>query len=77
MLFDHGNLTRISVRINSIQYPEALANGIYARAYTMFLEAVNKYQDDDSGTQISAEDWASMCPSYHFDVSKHSEQEAH
>ena len=43
MVFDHGNLTRISVKINSTQYPEreletnfTLANKNYARAYTMF-----------------------------------------
>ena len=36
-----------------------------------FLEAVNKYQDSDTGCQLLAEDWASLYPIHHFDVSKH------
>ena len=39
-----------------------------------FLEAVNKYQDADTGCQLSAEDWASLYPIHHFDVSKHNER---
>ena len=40
----------------------------------MFLEAIHKYQDTDTGCQLSAEDWASLYPIHHFDVSKHSER---
>ena len=39
-----------------------------------FLEAVNKYQDSDTGCQLSAKDWASLYPIYCFDVSKHNDQ---
>ena len=39
-----------------------------------FLEAVNKYQDTDTGCQLSAEDWASLYPIHHFDVSKHNDR---
>ena len=81
MIFDNGNLKRISVRVNSVQYPEreiecnfTEANRNYRRTYMMFLEAVNKYQDTDTGCQLSAEDWASLYPIHHFDVSKHSER---
>ena len=80
MIFDNGNLTRISIRVNSTQYPERevefnfnAANRNYSRAYMMFLEAVNKYQDTDKGCQLSAEDWAALYPIHHFDVSKHSD----
>ena len=75
--FDNGNLTRVFVRVNSTQYPEreltcnfTHANRNYSRAYMMFMEAVNKYQDTDTGSQISAEDWANLYPIHHFDVSK-------
>jgi len=37
----------------------------------MFQEAVQKYADVDSGSQVSVEDFASLYPIYHFDVSKH------
>ena len=36
-----------------------------------FLEAVNKYQDSDTGCQLYAEDWASLYSIHHFDVNKH------
>ena len=39
-----------------------------------FLEAVNKYQDFDTGCQLSAEDWGSLYPIHHFDVSKHNDR---
>ena len=81
MVFDNANLRRISCRINSIQYPErefecnfTPANRNYSRLYMNFLEAVNKYQDTDTGCQLSAEDWASVYPIHHFDISKHSER---
>ena len=78
MIFDNANLRRISCRINSVQYPErefecnfSQENRNYSRSYTNFLEAVNKYQDSDTGCQLSAEDKASLYPIHHFDVSKH------
>ena len=81
MIFDNANLRRISCRINSIQYPErefecnfTPQNRNYSRLYMSFLEAVNKYQDADTGCQLSAEDWASLYPIHHFDVSKHNER---
>ena len=39
-----------------------------------FLEAVNKYQDSNTGYQLSAEDWASLYPIHDFDVSKHNDR---
>lgn len=81
MIFDNANLRRISCRINSIQYPErefecnfTQENKNYARSYMSFLDAVNKYQDTDTGCQISAEDWANLYPIHHFDVSKHTDR---
>ena len=50
------------------------ANRNYSRLYMSFLEAVNKYQDTDTGAQISAEDWASLYSIIHCDVSKHSDR---
>ena len=39
-----------------------------------FLEAVNKYQDSDTGCRLSTEDWANLYPIHHFDVSKHNDR---
>jgi len=81
MVFDNANLRRISCRINSTQYPErefecnfSPQNRNYSRLYMSFLDAVNKYQDTDTGCQLSAEDWASLYPIHHFDVSKHNDR---
>ena len=81
MIFDNANLRRISCRINSVQYPErefecnfTQENRNYSRSYMSFLEAVNKYQDTDTGCQLSAEEWASLYPIHHFDVSKHNDR---
>ena len=46
----------------------------YGRAYMMFQEAVQKYADVDSGSQVSVEDFASLYPIFHFDVSRHKEK---
>ena len=66
------------VRINTLQYPsEALKCNFdqtarnYGRAYMMFMDAVNKYQDADTGSQITTEDFATIYPIFHVDVSKH------
>ena len=81
MIFYNANLRRISCRINSVQYPErefecnfSQENRNYSGSYLSFLEAVNKYQDFDTGCQLSAEDWASLYPIHHFDVSKHNDR---
>ncbi|DAC81746.1 TPA_asm: hexon [Trichoplax MELD virus] len=81
MIFDNADVRRISARINSIQYPEREiecnfhpSNRNYSRPYMMFMEAVHKYQDTDTGSQLSAEDWANLYPIFHFDVSKHNER---
>ena len=39
-----------------------------------FLEGVNKYQDSNTGCQLSAEDWTSLYPIHRFDVSKHNDR---
>lgn len=81
MIFNNAGLQRIHVKINTRKYPEQElecdfnpATRNYSRAYMMFLEAVNKYQNTDTGTQISAEEFANLYPIIHFDVSKHSER---
>ena len=80
-VFDHASVKRIQVRINSTQYPDRelethfdIASRNYGRAYMMFQEAVQKYADTDSGSQVSAEDFASIYSIFHFDVSKHKEK---
>ena len=81
MIFDNANLRQIFVRINSLQYPERAlmtnfteASRNYSRAYMMFQEAVNKYQDTDTGSSISVEEFASLYPIIHIDISKHADQ---
>ena len=81
MIFDHLDLIRIQVRINSKQYPDReletnfnVGHRNYARAYMMFQDAMNKYQDTDTGSQLSAEDFATLYTIIHIDVSKHSER---
>ena len=80
-IFDHGNLTNLYAQINSKKYPEqtletdfSSASGNYTRAYMMFQEAMHKYSDTDSGSQISVEDFASLYPIFHIDVSKHKDE---
>ena len=81
MIFDNANLRRISCRINSMQYPERefecnfyQENRDYSRSYMSFLEGVNKYQDSNTGCQLSAEDWASLYSIHRFDLSKHNDR---
>ena len=80
-VFDNAKLKSMAVYINSERYPEreleldfSLPSRNYGRAYMMFQEAVQKYADVDSGSQLSAEDYASLYPIMHFDVSKHREK---
>ena len=40
----------------------------------MFQEAMNKYSDSDSGSQVSVEDFASLYPIFHIDVPKHKDE---
>ena len=40
----------------------------------MLQEAVQKYADVNSGSQVSVEDFASLYPIFHFDVSRHKEK---
>ena len=40
----------------------------------LFQEAVQKYSDTDSGSQVSVEEFAEMYPIIHVDVSKHRER---
>lgn len=80
-VFDNALVKSISVFINSERYPEReletnfdVAKRNYGRAYMMFQEAVQKYADTDSGSQVSIEDFASLYTIFHFDVSKHREK---
>ena len=40
----------------------------------MFQEAISKYNDTDSGSQVSVEDYASLFPIFAFNVSHHKER---
>ena len=40
----------------------------------MFQEAISKYNDADSGSQVSVEDYASLFPILAFNVSHHKER---
>ena len=40
----------------------------------MFQEAISKYNDTDSGNQVSVEDYASLFPIFAFNVSHHKER---
>ena len=80
-VFDNGNLRSISLHVNSERFPEReletdfrATSRNYGRAYMMFQEAVQKYADVDSGSQVSVEDFASLYPIFHFDVSRHKEK---
>ncbi len=81
VVFDAGTLSRISCWINSKRFPDrelevsfAPASRNYGRAYMMFQEAIQKYQDTDSGSQVSAEDYAGLFPIFAFNVSHHKEK---
>lgn len=81
MVFDNLDLRRISLRLNSKQYPDKeletnfnAGSRNYSRAYMMLQEAMNKYQDTDTGSQLSVEEFASLYPIIHIDVSKHPER---
>ena len=81
MAFDAGTLSHISCWINSTRFPDreldvsfAAASRNYGRAYMMFQKAVSKYNDSDSGSQVSVEDYASLFPIFAFNVSHHKEE---
>ena len=80
-IFDNALLTRLSVRVNSRQYLDrkietnfAERSENYSRTYTLLQEAVKKYSDTDSGSQMSVKDFAALYPIIHVDVSKHRER---
>ena len=80
-VFDNASVTRLSAWLNSRQYPEreletdfTTTGRNYTRAYMMLQEAMNKYMETDSGSQVSVEDFASLYPIFHIDVSKHHEK---
>ena len=77
-VFDHANLARLAVLVNSQQYPEreiftnfTAASRNYSRAYMLFLKASEKYSNPDPGSQVPLEDFANLYPIIHVDVSKH------
>ncbi|XP_065193174.1 uncharacterized protein LOC135824369 [Sycon ciliatum] len=80
-VFDNADLRSLSVYINSDRFPErdldmnfSPATRNYTRAYMLFQEAIQKYADTDSGSQVSVEDFASLYTIIHVDVSKHKEK---
>ena len=81
VVFDAGTLSRISCWVNSIRFPDrelevsfAAASRNYGRAYMTFQEAIGKYNDTDSGSQVSVEDYASLFPIFAFNVGHHKER---
>lgn len=83
-VFDNGQVTSMSVYINNTRWSErdletdfSTSSKNYGRAYMLFQEAVQKYSDTDSGSQVSAEEYAGLYPIFHFDVSKHKEKLRH
>ncbi len=81
-IFDNPDVRRIFVRVNSKQYPERAIECNFAvdatrnisRPYMYLMEAMQKYQNADSGSQISIEEFRSLYPIFYFDISKHSER---
>jgi len=80
-VFDNANLKSIYAMVNSRKYPEYPiecdfneATRNYSRAYRLFQNVLDKYQDVDTGTSVSVEDFASLYPIFHIDVSKHDNQ---
>jgi hypothetical protein len=75
-IFDHMNLERAQVRINSVQFPKEefeadftdTAND-YQRIFHSFLEAGMKLLDVDTGSQVNYLDLKNLYPILHFDVS--------
>ena len=81
MVFHTDTLSRISCWINSTQFPDreldvsfAAASRNYGRAYMMFRVSISKYNDTDSGSQVSAEDYSSLFPIFAFNVSHNKER---
>ena len=81
VVFDAGSLSRISCWINSTRFPDrelevsfAAVSRNYGRAYMMFQEAISKYNNTDSGSQVSVEDYASLFPIIAFNVGHHKEK---
>ena len=48
----------------------------YSRTYMLFQEAVKKYSDTDSGSQVSVEDLAEIYPITHVDVFMQAQRKA-
>ena len=55
------NSTRFPDRDLDLSFAAASCN--YRRVYMMFQEAISKYNDTDSGSQVSVEDYSSLFPS--------------
>ena len=52
----------------------AAASRNYGRAYMMFQEAISKYNNTDSGSQVSVEDYAGLFPIIAFNVGHNKEK---
>lgn len=77
-VFDNAKLTGLSVRFCSGQSADreietnfSEASTYFSRAYMLFQQAVKKYSDMDSGSQVSVKDFASLYPTIHVNVCKH------
>jgi len=78
MVFDNCGVSSLYAMINSGQYPERALQTLMSTTeitlgHMMFQDALNKYLDYSDGTNISLEQFASLYPIFHIDVSKHEE----
>ena len=75
--FDHLNLERAQLRINSVQFPKEefeadfTNENDYQRLYHSFLEAGMKMLNADTGSQVNYTDFKTLYPILHFDASHH------
>jgi len=71
--------TSVSLRFNSQIFPQepyedSFASGEYVRLYQAYINACEKQHDVDSSVPISYEEYKTLMPVYHFDLSHQSEK---
>ena len=79
MIFDALSLTDIQIRLIAVRVPQSdldvnFAERRFQRAYKMLSDYLGRDQNVDTGTQISAEDFRTLYPIYHFDLETQSER---
>ena len=73
LVFDNLDLREISLTHGTQRYPLSsldlnYAEGRYSRAYGWLLDFKGRDQDVDTGLQVSAREFASLYPIYHFNL---------